>query len=247
MNSYNPQYYSPSQISTIADGATATQEFRGLNAGEVALNKLNIGCDDPTTLNELTATATMNEGRATLFEGVQLLALQRLFQYRSLLGGFLIEQSKAFKLAITNSSGASRVVSTDLNGYDGPLYQRRKEAVLTAGKEYPLPQFLYANATIAAGASEQRIPINIPEVSTKLFRIAISSQSDANLQIAFKVNNTVIIPLRFVSQVNDQFINKPIIQEVIINRNIPFEAQVTNLDGVTPYDISIICEAYEVQ
>jgi hypothetical protein len=246
MNRTEPKYYSPSAVSTIANAAIADQEFRGLSADLFAFNKINIGCDDPSKLNLIKVTAKLDEGRKTIFSDVHLLALQRLLKDRTLLGGFLIEASRKLVLSVTNNSGAQRVISIDLNGYDAPQYHAKVEKYEERGHPYPEPEFLYATATIQAGAVRQRVPINIPESATNLYRIAISSTSDDNLQVAFKVDNKELIPNRFVSAINDQFVNKEIVHPFLIDKRVPFEAQITNLDGANNYEISIICEAYKV-
>lgn len=240
-----PQYFSPADIKIIANGNSAVYEFRGLSGDLFAFNSMTIGSDDPSALDGITATATMNEGRDTLFQDVQLLALQRLFDFKSLLGGFVIQKSRALKITITNNSGAQRVVGIALNGYDAPQYDQLVKKYEGQGRKIPNPQFLYASATIAAAANAQRVSINIPEHTTQLLRLAMSSESDANLQVSLKLGNTDIQPLRFLSQYNQQFQAQSIILPVTVDKLEIFEAQVTNLDGANPYEFSIICEAYK--
>jgi hypothetical protein len=246
MNQNDAEFYSPSLISSIANNSTVTQEFQGLDAGLLAFNKLNIGCDDPTKLNQIKVRATLDEGRRIILDNVQLEALKRLFQLRSLHGGFVIDESRKLKLEVTNSSGATRVVSIDLNGYDQPAYEELVSKYEARGSEIPKPEFLYATATIAAGATKQKVSINIPRYSTNIHRIAISSTSDDNLQTSFKVQNTEYFPNRFISAYNDQFKNMGIIEPIRIDRRIPFVAEVTNIDQANPYEISIVCEAYRI-
>ncbi len=240
------KYYSPAKILSIANGAIGYPEFRGLNSDMFAFTKLNIGCDDPTKLTQIKATATMLDGRKTLFANVQLEALRRLFQYRQLMGALEIDRSRSFKLALENISGATQIVGVDLSGFDAPQFEAVKANYAAKGVAYPEPEFLYATATIAAGADSQTVKINIPEAATKLYRIAISSTSDNDLQVSLKVNNVDIVPLRFVSQINNQFQSDIISLPVAINKHEVFEAKVTNLDNGSTHEISIICEAYRV-
>lgn len=241
------QYYSPSDTADILSGGTDTFEFRGLDGDIFAFNRINIGCEDMTKLNLLTATAKLNKRRITLFEDVQLEALHRLFQYHSLRGGIVIEQNKTLELIITNNDPAALDIGIDLAGYDQPAYDRKKQQYEQRGEPYPEPTFLYATATIAAAADQQRVPLNLPVEDCILQRIIVSSTGDDFLKLSLNVDNTEIMPIRYVTQVNNQFQTMDIIDPLLIRRNLLVDAFVTNLDAVNPYDISIFCEAYKYQ
>lgn len=240
------QYYSPADAATIISGGTATLEFRGLSGDLFAFNRLNIGCDNPAALNQILATAKLDQGRITLFENVQLEALKRLFANRSLEGGYIIDFNRALQLVLTNDSANQRDISVDLNGYDEPHYQALLMKYENSGRKIPKPQFVYGSATIAASADQQRITMNLPIENVRLSRIAISSTGDDDLKISFRVNNTEIIPTRYVSQINSQFENMAIIQPITLLKNLPFEAFISNANAVNSREISIICECYEV-
>lgn len=242
----NAKYYSPAQIVTIANASTEIQEFRGLGGEVFAWNKLNIGCDDASKLNQIKATATTLEGRKTIFENVQLEALRRLFESRKLVGAFQIDKTRTLKLELNNVSGATRHVGIDLSGFDAPQFEKILGEYAQKGLPYPEVEFIYATAQIGASAVQQRVKMNIPQYDTNLYRIAISSTSDSNLQVSFRVNNEEVIPPRFVAQINNQFKTELITLPIRISKSEPFEVAVTNLDGGNAHEISIICEAYTV-
>ncbi|MEO1023455.1 MAG: hypothetical protein AAFW89_13000 [Bacteroidota bacterium] len=244
--SYSAQYYSPAQTASIADGGSSKFEFQGLSALAYAFNKINVGCDDESALNQIKASASLNQDRNQIFSNVHLLALRRLFELRSLHGGYLIPETRILEVTVENQSGATRQIGMDLNGYDGPQYEAKVNDLLSRDQNIPNPEFLYATQSIPANAVLNEIVINRSASKTRLHRIAVSTTSDANIQIAFKISSTTVIPLRFVAQLNAQFANRGLILPVVIPTNETFSAQVTNLDGVNAHEVSIICESYLV-
>lgn len=242
----NGQYYSPAKNINIASGATKEIEFRGLSGDPYLFNRINIGCNDPSKLNLVKAKGVLNK-RDTIFKDVQLLAMQRLFTHRSLKGGYKIAKNKTLKITLENTAATALDISIDLNGYDKVQYQHKLQQYEERGAKYPEPYFVYGTADIAAGADQQKVNLDLPTEDSILHRIAMSSGSDNNLRASFRVDNTDIMPERFISQVNDQFKDMDIIYPVKLNSDLPFNCLVSNLDAANGYEVSVLCEVYKVQ
>jgi len=240
------EYWSPAVQKNVGTGATEAFRFRGLNAQQFAFNRINIGSNDQSNLHKVKASAKLNK-RNDVFDNVQLLALQRLFEDRTLKGGLVIENDKNLDIDVTNNHGSDIGIGIDLNGYTSPQYAKKKQQYESRGRSIPEPVFLYGTETVPAGADSKSIAIELPTHDCMLHRIAVSSGGDANLKVSFRVANTNIMPERYISQVNDQFRPKKIITPIQIKSNLVFEALVSNEDNSNSYEVSIICEAYKVQ
>ena len=240
------QYYAPAISKSIANGASASFEFRGLSGALYAANRITIGCSDPAALNEITATVRTKDKTTVYFSDVNLLTIKRLFEEMSLMGSINITPSRALEIVVTNNSGGTETVNIRLNGYDVVQYENKLAQYKSTGNTWPKPEFGFVEGTIIASADEQSLSINLPAVDVWLNRIAIASEDDDDLQVSFVVNNEEIIPAAFVSQLNDEFSDKGIITPVFLEKNIPFEARVSNLNGASTRDISILCECYRV-
>jgi len=238
-------YYTPSQQVTVPANGTATATFQGYNGNLYGLNRFLIG---GSSLSSILVTAQMknSDGELTLFKNIQLNVLQELFLSHSLRGAYPIEEQTLLDLTFTNTSGADIDVNMELVGYSKVQLENLKKKYECNNAIFPKPIFIYAQQSIAASATDSIVKVTLPASKLRLYRMALKSDSDADIQVKIRHNRTYIKPLVYLSQINDEFKNLDIILPIDLDPTTPFELFVTNLDGVNAHTVSFLAETYKV-
>lgn len=237
------QYYTPSRTLTLEADAEETLRFSGLNANRYGVNRFMIGGDG---LTDVIATASFNNGRDDKFEDVQLQALRNLFLSRSLRGALVIDDGNEMFLTLKNQGSTERTVNVELIGYDSEHLQEKIEQYRGSDSRLPEPEFIYTTQTIPAGSTQRRISISVPSYPLRLYRMAISSDSEDNIRVSIRQDRTRIKPEVFLSQINDEFRDKDIILPTTLDAHVPFDLFVTNTDEADNHTISFIAECYKI-
>lgn len=247
-------YYTPSQSVTVGSGLTSYLTFQGYDGDLYGLNRILIGGASLSSL-QVTASILYGKGTVTMFGGngssasanpIQANAIQNLFKARSLRGAYPIEEQTELQLAITNTSGASITANFSIVGYSKVQFENQKRSYAAQGLLYPQPYIISCQDAVPAGATDYEIPIILPKQTLRLYRMAMGSDSDANITLSIRQNRTYIKPTVYLSQINDEFTYMDIILPIEINSRLPFRLYVNNLDGVNAHTVSFIAETYIV-
>lgn len=239
------KYYTPSQLVTVPANGTATATFQGYNGNKYGLNRFIIGGSSLESI-EVTATLLQGVNEPTLFSKVQANCLQQLFLYRSLRGAFIIPEQIRLQLSFTNTSGTDIQINVQLVGYTSLQLDNQLNLYKQKCVDFPKPLLLSANASIAAAADDQLVTVTLPSQKLRMYRMAIRSDSDSNLLVKIRQEDTYIKQQIFISQINDEFNDMDIILPFDINSNVPFQLYFTNLDGANAHEVTFLAETYIV-
>lgn len=239
------QYYTPSKTVTIAAGDEKTVKFIGLNSRRYGVNRILPGGD---SLTEVTATVKFNNGRDTKFEDIHLQTLRNLFLNRSLRGAFEIKDSTEMLVTLKNNGDGDNTVNLQLIGYDNAHLQKKQDQYSDNGRKFPQPEFVYIPRTeVSAGATQERIQVDLPAYKLRLYRLAIGTEDTGdNLLVSIKQDQVRIKPEVYLNQINDEFSNMDIILPQTLQAHTPLDLFVTNNDGVNPHHISLLAECYKI-
>jgi hypothetical protein len=238
-------YYTPSKTVTLAAGEEKDIIYRGLNSRRYGVNRILVG---GTSLTDVVATASFNNGRDKKFENVHLSTLRTLFFHRSLRGAFEIGDSTEMKLTLKNLGAGENTVNVMLVGYDDAHLQLKQDQYAENQCAYPQPEFIYIEHTaVPAATQKRRISVKLPAYPLRLYRMAMGvDDAGDNLLVSVRQDQVLIKPEIFVDQLNDEFSNMDIILPQTLQAHTPFDLYVTNTSPDTAYHVSLLAECYKL-
>jgi len=239
------KYFTPAQQITVPANGSISVDFQGYNGRIYGLNRFIIG---GSSLESILATAKLinTDGKTTIFENIQLNVIQQLFLARSLRGAFIIEPQTQLELTLTNVTGADIDVNVELAGYSDVQLNNLKAQYECKGASFPKPVLVSTKVDVAAGATDSIAKLSLPASKLRLYRMALRSDSDANIQVKVRYNKYYIKPLVYLSQINDEFKHMDMILPIDLESTTPFELYLTNLDGAALHTVSFLAETYKV-
>ena len=240
----NTYDFSPAARATIpANGGKKTLTYRGRGGNRFAFNAMMIGGD----YDEVLCRAETNGGQNVLFTDVHLSALRDLFLHRRLKGLLYVAANNELDLVLTNPKSSDATVNIKMNGFNGQARIEEQEACLRRTYGYvPKPKLLFGRATLAAGATNQKIEIAGRTDAVKFRRYMIGATDLKKIRAKLMLYEDTVREEVYASQVRDEFLSEEANQPYQLDANVSLDL-ITSNDGQAEQDVSAVFEAYVAQ
>ncbi len=238
----NGTYYAPTQTASLAAGASATLEFRGLDAKRFGVKAMLAQATDP---NSILVSATVNN-EIILFQNVHLSILKEMFDYGwQLRYPMVIAENNTLQVSLTNEGTVTNDVGLKLIGYDAETLQAYKAWMAARGQMVRRPSFIAVPATtVSAGSSRQQVQAQMRPYDVQVWRMFVGGDALDKMRIGIGLLNRDVQRDTFADLLNVEFRHRVITVPLRLRARDPIYVYATNTDTVD-HKISFLAEVYE--
>lgn len=235
------QIVAPSRVYELADGATDSEEFRGLDRDELAIQRILFGGITDEQARNVVVVATLNQNENVFPNGTTVYALRQLFR-RPLRWPLLIADGQKLKISLTNNTGDAISVPMSILGLDGV----QVAALHAQAGDWPQPVFLTERLDVAAGQQRRRMPVGTRAYDVILHRIWLTSDAPDDVRATFALNNSEFRQNVDESMVLAEFDPTGAAWDIRLSRRDALVLYLAN-NGAASASVTVLGEAYAAQ